>query len=230
MEKLTNKDLRILSLINDFVYLDLDFFINVFHSRAKTHQSKIKYRAYLGLKKLIDLNYVEAVESHDLIAFYKITDKGRLLLISKSIAVYKSSLKINSAKFHHHRLTSLVYSKLISRYDVKYLSERALLSTSSDGIVPDLAIKNNNTIVYFEIELSQKSEKNVKQKLSKYEKNFSNGYIIYLTDSNAVIKTIAQLKNKFINGNKIKAYNLYGFMKNPSMYLSEIHGFSEVVQ
>lgn len=230
MEKITNKEIRILRLINDFTYLDIDFFINILYPNSKRERRFLTYGVKMKLKKLLDFNYIEIERSHDQIEFYKTTEKGRVFLMFRSITVFKSNLKINGAKFHHHRLSSLIYSKIVPSYKIAYMSERTLLSMSNDGIVPDLAIKYKNTIVYFEIELSQKQEKIIKEKLSKYEKKSSNVYIVYLTESNAVIKAVNQLKKKYLYSHRFKAYSLYDFMKNPTNYLREIEGFSETIQ
>jgi hypothetical protein len=225
MTKITKKDMRIMVLLSDFGFLDDDFFITLFHSKSNRVRSKTIFTVKKYLNKLIEMNFVSHFKSHDGITFYSITPNGRSHLLFRGIETYPNNLTINSGKFFHSRLCSLVYAKIAAIYDVNFLSENSLLRSNDSPIVPDLAVKRGETVVYFEIERSLKSESLIKAKLSNYNSKFNDGYLVYLTERDSIIKTIERLRNSFPNSKKIMAYDLNKFMGDPRLYLCDIGSF-----
>ena len=222
MGKITKRDLRILNLINDFGYLDEDFFIILFHSRSNKERSAIAYKVNSYLDKLVKAELV-CIKKSDLgYSYYSLAPRGRTYLFEKGVKTYPNNLVIDNGKFAHSRLCSKVYAKIASIYDVKFKSENCLVRISNSTIVPDLAVRLGGSIIYFEIERSLKSEVLIKEKLSNYNLKFGDGYLIYLTESDSIIKKIEGLKLLYTNHKRILAHDLNKFMANPMFYLKDI--------
>lgn len=222
MIRITKKDLRIMTLLNEFGFLDEDFFITLLHSRATQARHKVVHKVRVCLDKLINLNFISKAWSHDGIAYYSLTSNGGDCLFLKGEKIYPNNLVINSGKFFHSRLCSHLYAKIASNYNVNYLSENSLLRMSDSEIVPDLAVRIGGTVVYFEVERSLKSESIIKKKLSNYNSKFKDGYLIYLTESNSIIKKIDRIKHAYPSSRRIMAFDLKSFMDSPTSYLNEI--------
>lgn len=226
MIRITKKDMRIMTLLNEFGFLDEEFFTTLFHSRSTLVKAKDVYKVRICLNKLIEVGFVSTTESHDGVAYYSLTSSGGDCLFLKGEKIYPNNLVINSGKFFHSRLCSHLYAKISASYRVNYLSENSLLRMSNSEIIPDLAIKLNETVIYFEVERSLKSEALIKEKLSSYNSNFKDGYLIYLTESDSIIKKIDRLKHAYSSSKRIMAFSLKSFMESPANYLKDIKSFS----
>jgi len=221
MIKITKKDFRVLKLLNDFGYLDEEFFIILFHSSSKLQSSVIAYKVRIYLCKLMKAKLVCVKWSNSGSRLYSLTPGGRAFLLNAGVRTFPNKLVIDNGKFAHARLCSKVYAKIASSFEVQFRSENELVRLSKTSIVPDLAIKQGTSVIYFEIERSLKSEVLIKEKLANYNKNFKSGHLIYLTEHDSIIKKIMSLRINFSNKEKIHAYDLVEFMKDPTFYLKE---------
>ena len=154
MKKITKKDVRILNLLNDFGYLDEEFFIILFHSKSKLITTALAHKVRICIERLITANLVVIKKSITGTRLYSLTFGGRTFLLSSGVRCFPNNLVIDNGKFAHSILCSKVYAKIASAYEVNFRSENELLRLSSSGIVPDLAIKQGRSIIYFEIEVS----------------------------------------------------------------------------
>jgi hypothetical protein len=222
MKKITKKDLRVLNLLNDFGYLDEEFFIILFHSRSKKEKSAIAYKVNSYLDKLVKANLASVAKNNAGSSYYSLSLGGRTYLMEAGVKTFLNNLVIDNGKFVHARLCSKVYAKVASLYDVKFRSENNLIRSSESSIVPDLAIKLGRSTIYFEIERSLKSEILIKEKLANYNKKFNDGHLIYLTEHDSIIKKIESLRLNYTNNKKIHAYDLCEFLKDPTFYLNDI--------
>ena len=222
MKKITKKDVRVLNLLNDFGYLDEEFFIILFHSRSKKEKSAIAYKVNSYLDKLVKANLVSITKSNAGICYYSLSLGGRTYLMEAGVKTFLNNMVIDNGKFAHARLCSKVYAKVASLYDVKFRSENNFIRTSDSSIVPDLAVKLGRTTIYFEIERSLKSEILIKEKLANYNKKYNDGHLIYLTEHDSIIKKIQSLRLNYTNNKKIHAYDLSEFMKDPTSYLKDL--------
>jgi hypothetical protein len=226
MKKITKKDIRIINLLNDFGYLDEDFFRILFHSNSKLTRTKTVYKINIYLGKLVKKELVCICKGDLGNNYYSLSSTGKTFLLESGTPPNANNITINNGKFFHSRLCSLVYAKVASIYKIGFQSENDLFRSSDSSIVPDLAIKLNETIVYFEIERSLKSEELIKEKLSNYNSKFKDGYLVYLTEGESIIKKITRLKHAYPNYKKIFAFDLNKFMDDPIFHLAGIGSFS----
>lgn len=223
MKKITKKDLRIMNLLNDFGYLGCEFFITLFHSRSNKEKKYLVYKIKKDLDDLITIGFVASTISEDKNIYYSLTPEGRAYIYRTVDKLYVNSVTINSGKFKHSQYCALVYAKLAARYNVFYRSENSLSQNKKTKIVPDLAIKINETIIYFEVERTLKSETLIREKLSNYNKNFKDGWVVYLTGNSSIIRKIERIKHRYSNYEKIKALNLIDFLNDPELLFKSIN-------
>ncbi len=220
MKKLTKKHIRVLFLLNDFGFLDYDFFILIFHSKSNLSKHHLNYKINLSFKLLMDLNYIKKEIAPGAKTYFTLTQKGKSSLYSGVDKVYINNITINSGKFYHSQFCAMVYAKLSSLYQIRYRSENSLSQSKNIKIVPDLAIKIQNSILYFEVERTLKSEKLIVKKLSNYSNEFNDGHLIYLTGNNSIIKKIEKLKYRYQNHETIHAFGLKAFLDDPAVFLT----------
>lgn len=218
MKKITNKEKKILSMLNSFGYLGNDFFRILFHVNSNLCESKLNYKVRKSMDNLILLKYVSYVTSGSGI-YYILLPLGKTYLYNSSHVVYSNNERLDSGKFFHSRYCSLVLASLYSRYKVDYKTEKNLNRSGMLKIVPDLAVRINETVLYFEIERSLKSQELIKEKLVNYNTYFGGGYLIYLTGNRSIINKINKLKVLYKNTHKVFACDIMDFINNPEAYI-----------
>ena len=227
MNKVTKKHMKILNMLNDFGYLDEDFFAILFHSKATQTRQKIIYKVRACLNKLIKSKLVSLYQADGNRNHYSLSASGRRFLFDSGVKTYSNNSIVDSGKFSHSKSCAKVYAKIAANYKISYQSENDLRVGNDSPIVPDLAVRFGETIVYFEIERSLKSEVLIKEKLSNYSSKFKDGYLIYLTESDSIINKISKIKHAYPNYKKILAFDYSKFFNDPKFYLKDIGSFSD---
>jgi hypothetical protein len=225
VKRVSKKDVRILNLLNDFGWLDEDFFITLFHSRSKKNRSAVAYKVNSYVGRLANIGFVTITKVEIGSIYYSLSPNGCAFLSDKGIRPYINNVAVNNGKFFHSMLCAKVFAKVASIYNVKFQSENFLIRNTQSPIVPDLALKIGDNIIYFEIERSLKSEVLIKEKLSSYDSNFKNGYLIYLTGNDSIIKKISKIKYAYQCHKKIFAFDLNKFINDPIPYLNHVGPF-----
>lgn len=219
MKKITNKHKKILSLLNSFGYLSEEFFRIVFHNKSTLSKDQLNYKVSKSVAHLININFIEKIKSPSGI-YYTILPNGKTYLYNNSETIFNNSERLDSGKFFHSQYCSLVYASLSAKYQVEYKTEKSLNRAGNLKVVPDLAIRINNTVLYFEVERSLKSQDLIKEKLINYNTYFGSGYLIYLTGNKSIVNKVNKLKVLYKNTNKIYACDIMDFINDPSEYLA----------
>lgn len=221
------KEINILKNINNLGIVDFDFLLISFHGKKSnsSYRRVAKFRLRVILKRLIDEELVKVSRSVLGENYYTLGERARIILERDGTKINPNALMPNSTLMVHHTRMMSVISVLFYTFNCAYRTEYMLRDRVDIKTVPDFIAVLFKKRFIFEIERSQKSDELISSKLSIYNIEFHNDFVIYLTESRSLAEKINKMKHAYANSSRIYAFEIFNFINdcksNISFILSE---------
>lgn len=221
---LTQTDIKIIKNINYMGTVDLGFIKGLLYGVIDKNYSKYKnkYKALKRVNKLIENGFVTQVKSILGNEYFKITDKGKILLTQEGERINTCVISENSSTLTHHQRLLMVVATLVKNYQCFYRSEYMLRDVLTGSNLPDLIAIIRNKRLIFEIERSQKADDLIGGKLAAYNIEYPDGYVIYLTETNSLANKINKIKLAYGNSERVFAFEIMKFIHQHRECMSDI--------
>lgn len=211
---LTKVDYRIIANVNNLGIVDFDFLFTLLHGNNVNSKYELRYKLKKRISKLKELMLIDELKSTIGICYFKLRDEAKVVLSKLGTRYNANILNYNSTLFVHHSNLMRVIAPIVHHYNCYYRTEYILKDFIRSSTVPDFIAIINKKKIIFEIERSQKADELIRGKLSAYSIEYREGYVFYITETQALADKINSLKKTLTNSNSIFAYEVNDFINN----------------
>jgi hypothetical protein len=194
----TDRDISILRLINQFGFSAPSIIQETLFKNLKTDSSKVTSRR--RIQYLHEIGFLRKQINHlSQERIYTLTPTGCQFLADQGFEELRSLEKLNWGEFRHDLEIQKIYLRFRELGFTKFYSERKAKEESPFGdLVPDLIMFNQeNKAVMIEVELTRKTFKRMEEKLKQYVESPYMISLLYICQSDAIVKAISQTAKKF---------------------------------
>lgn len=219
---LSRTDNNIILNINNLGIVDFDFLFTLLHGKHNTIKKELRYQLRQRLIKLKKMNIIYELISSLGITYYKLHEDSKILLLKLNTRFNYNVLSTNSSLFVHHTNLMRVISHLVYHFDCFYRTEYMLRDILKGSNIPDFIALINNRKFIFEVERSQKADELIGGKLSAYNFQFKNDFIIYVTETQSLADKINKMKHAYSNASRIHAFEINYFISSTQTIIADI--------
>lgn len=221
---LSKVDNNIILNINNLGIVDFDFLFASLHGNNNNLPSRYELRSRLKkrLNTLKRNNVIRETISTINITYYSLSDEVKVILSKLNTRFNYNRLNTDSSLFVHHSNLMRVIAPLIYNFNCFYRTEYMLRDILKGSNIPDFIALINDRKFIFEVERSQKADDLIGGKLSAYNFQFKNDFIIYVTETQSLADKINKMKHAYSNASRIHAFEINYFISSTQTIIADI--------